>query len=62
VLEKIISRSQNAFIRVRQILDPNLIVNECLDNRLRCGEPGVICKMNLEKAHDMLIGIFCYTC
>jgi hypothetical protein len=44
VLEKIISKSQNTFIRSRQILDPILITNECLDSRLRSHEPGVICK------------------
>jgi len=48
VLEKIISKSQIAFI---QILDPILISNECLDSRMRFGEPRVICKMDLEKAY-----------
>jgi hypothetical protein len=52
VLEKIISKSQNTFIRCRQILDPILIVNECLNSRMRSGNSGVICKMDLEKAYD----------
>jgi hypothetical protein len=54
VLGKIISKSQNAFIRGRQILDHVLNANECLDNRLRSGEPSVICKMDLDKAYDQV--------
>jgi hypothetical protein len=52
VMAKIISKSQSAFIRGRQIFDPFPIANECLDSRLRSSEPGVICKMDLEKAYD----------
>ncbi|XP_059451119.1 callose synthase 7-like [Corylus avellana] len=51
-LERIISKSQNVFIRVRQILDPILFANECLNIILRYGVLGVICKTDLENAYS----------
>jgi hypothetical protein len=49
---EVISKSQSAFIKGRQIFDPILIANEWLDSKFRFGELGVICKMDLEKAYD----------
>jgi hypothetical protein len=51
VLEKIISSSQNVFIRGRQILKLVLVANECFDSQVRLGVHGVLCKLDLEKAY-----------
>lgn len=47
VLGKVVSDSQSAFVAGRQNLDAVLVGNECVDSRLRSGERGFLCKLDI---------------
>ena len=60
VLDKVISKSQNAFVKGRQILDALLIANELVDSTMRMKELGMVCKLDIEKAYDSISWEFLY--
>ena len=60
VMEKVISKSQNAFVEGRQILDIVLIANEIVDSTLRRKKCGLVYKLDIEKAYDSISWEFLY--
>ena len=54
VFDKVISKSQNAFVKDGQILDAVLIANELVDSTLRRKKQGMVCKLDIEKAYDSI--------
>ncbi|GAU42165.1 hypothetical protein TSUD_89640 [Trifolium subterraneum] len=52
VMDKVISESQTAFVRDRQILDGILIANEVVDEARRAKKELMLFKVDFEKAYD----------
>lgn len=57
VIHDLISNSQGDFIKEKQILDSIRIANECIYSRLRQKLPGIMCKIDMEKAFDNSSGL-----
>uniref|UniRef100_A0A0V0IVQ8 Putative ovule protein n=1 Tax=Solanum chacoense TaxID=4108 RepID=A0A0V0IVQ8_SOLCH len=54
VMPKLVYKQQMAFIKGRQIMDAILVANECVDVRTISKVPGILCKLDIEKAYDHL--------
>lgn len=54
VMHKLIDTQQLAFIKEKQIMDAILMANECVDTRVRSKVPGILCKLDIQKAYDHL--------
>lgn len=52
VIAKSIDPQQMAFIKGRQIMDAMVIANEVVDSKLEPEKPGILCKLDMEKAYD----------
>lgn len=53
IVGKVVSRSQNAFMEGRQILDASLIANETIDSMQKGNGGGILCKFDIKKVYDV---------
>ena len=54
VMSRLVNKAQNAFVGDKQILDASLIDNEVIDSMVKGKERGVLCKLDIEKAYDLI--------
>jgi len=52
VVNSVVSDSQSAFVREKQILDGILVANEAVDEAYRLKKEMLLCKVDFEKAYD----------
>ena len=51
-LKKVVSNSQSAFVKGRQILNASLIANEAIDSVQEGNDGGILCKLDIKKVYD----------
>lgn len=54
VISQLVNKHQMAFIKGRQIMDASLLASEYIHSTIRGGTPGLMCKLDTEKAYDHL--------
>ena len=54
VVGKVVFEAHNAFGEGRQITDASFIANEIIDHWQERGEEDVACKLDIEKAYDII--------
>lgn len=51
-MTKLVDSQQMALIKGGQIMDVVLVANEAVDSRIKQQKPGILCKLDIEKAYD----------
>lgn len=54
--------SVNTFVGSRHILDAAIVASEMVDKVVGSRKAGILCKLDMKKTYDMLIGSLLITC